>query len=189
MDSRQAMMDSNVNIQQKNNINSTNGLQEPSSSVMNRENNEQTSEHEQLVQIANELLTDLISDVVGNVCKEQKPTFLPCSDETQQTLLDKNTISLSPLSEDSGICSPQIKCKTKGTISLGEQSKDTDKGPLSGCDNNEGSSTCTNKGLTDHDTSHDCIMESSEKRQSSFFENFSGDVKYWLGISYKNEGN
>lgn len=186
----------NVNMQQNNDINNTNSLKEPQpSSIVDREGtglSEQEQSHEQLVQIANELLTDLISDVVGSVCEEQKPNYLECKEITEHTsTIDQNSISLSPLSEDSGICSPQKKCITKGTNS-GNQNRDQEK---DNSDNNEGLPVNTNKGLYEHsdpDTSHDSIMEGTsngrEKRRSSFFENLSGDVKYWLGVSYRNEG-
>ncbi|KAK3725721.1 hypothetical protein QZH41_018908, partial [Actinostola sp. cb2023] len=194
---------SDVIVQQNNKKNNTNyeanGLHEPvSSSIVNRDGNgtqaKELTEHDQLIQIASDLLRDLISDVVGSVCEEQKPKYLECSDTIEQaSQLDKNSILLSPMSEDSGICSPQNKCTDKGTKSAEGHDNEAEKGP-SRCDSSEGSSMHTNKGLSEHcdpDTSHDSVMENTGagtiKRQSSFLESLSGEVKYWLGVGYSYE--
>ncbi|XP_031570809.1 oxidation resistance protein 1-like [Actinia tenebrosa] len=162
---------------------------------------------EEIKQIVQELLNDLISDVVDGVVNEQKTEFVEgfASSKHEHSVLDstshvdKDCNSLSPASEDSGICSPQNKWNQYQGTKSGRDQDDSCKKGLDGNGPNEGLAAHLNKGHLencDHDTSHDSVIDSvstaslasdDNKRSSSFLSSLSGEVKYWLGVGHRNQ--
>lgn len=166
------------------------------------------NEPEEIKQIVQELLKDVISDVVAGVINEQKTELgegvASSKDEhfvvESTSHVDKDCNSLSPVSEDSGICSPRNKwSQYQGTKSSKDQD-DTCKKGLDGIEPTEGLAVHLNKGHLeniDHDMSHDSVIDSvstassssvENKRSSSFLSSLSGEVKYWLGVGNRNQG-